>query len=346
MMMQSGKKNGLNGMLALLCASGVLLSGCLNDSGERDGSLAADEARLVIQTTVRDANASGLAKSSAITLDRLIITLRSSIATDTVRRDTVLADTGAFLSSSASDQQFTRAFAVKALRSWTVVVKTLDVNDSVVHYDSVPVPSMLLGQTRTVNLQLGSRYAMYEARYTLPSRLYPTDVPEAQRVYQKVFFSRLVLSVDGTVVRDSATTGVQAAGARYVAAGTDLRGATGRFFFKPSESAPDTITHVQTYDYVRTGTRVFDIKAYGYLEGDTLGIAPRLLFQGTREAVVAADGTIPQEPMVLQWKGPTAAPSDSVTAGHPDWTGVGLSVFIGKTNTITQEIEIPDGVGF
>lgn len=345
-MMAGMNKRVRAGAIATLLASGLLLTGCLNDSGTRDGGLAADEARLVVRTTVRDASAPGLSKSSAITLDRLIITLRSSIATDTVRRDTILADTGAFLSNSSSDQELTRAFAVKALRSWTVVVKTLDVNDSLIHYDSVPVPSMLLGETRSVPLQLGSRYAMYEARYTLPSRLYPTDVPEAQRVYQNVFFSRLVLSVDGRIVRDSVTTGVQAAGTRYVAAGTDLRGSAGRFFFKPNGNAPDTITHVQSYDYVRTGTRTFDIKAYGYLEGDTLGIAPRLLFQGTRQAVVAPDGTIPQEPMVLEWRGPTAAPSDTVTAGHPDWTGVGLSVFIGKTNTITQEIDIPDGVDF
>src|SRR5690606_9687341 len=101
-------------------------------------------------------------------------------------------------------------------------------------------------------------------------------------------------------------------------------------------TAPDTITHTQTYDYVRTGARVFDISAYGYLEGDTLGIAPRLLFQGSRAVVIAPDGTMPEAPIVLQWRGPSGTPSDTVTAGHPDWTGAGLNVIIGKTNTIVQ----------
>jgi hypothetical protein len=328
---------------AALLAAYAILSSCLNDAR----SSRENEARLVVQTTLKDVSKVGsLGKPSAIRLSKLVFTLTSSVPGDTVRRDTVLADTGSFLSNASVDQQFNRPFAVRPLRNWTIVVKSLDANDSLIHYDSVVVPSLLIGEARAVNMNLASRYAMYEARYTLAAELYPTGVPESQRVYQKVFFSRLVLSVDGRVVSDSSSfsQAIQSAGTRFVTASTALRGAAGRFFFKPNGNPPDTATHIQFYQYVRTGTRIFDISAYGYLEGDTLGMAPRLLFQGARSVTIAQDGSMPSAPIVLQWKGPTGAPSDTITAGHPDWSGVGLSVLIGKTNTIQQQIDIPPGI--
>lgn len=325
-------------------ALAALLAGCLNDSPSVEG-----EATLVVRTTVPDAaRTSGLSKASAIKLSKLIITLTSSNSDDSVRRDTVLADTGtgpnAFVSNASADQTFSRNFAVKALRSWTIEVKTLDVNDSLIHSASVVAEGMKLAETRPVDMNLASRFVTYEARYTLPAELYPTGVPENQRIYQKVFFSRLVLSVDGLVVKDSNTFALQDDGPRYISSGTYVRGVTTQVFFKPNGPAPDTITHTQSYDYVRTGARVFQISAYGYLEGDTLGIAPRLLFQGSRSVTIAPDGTMPVAPITLQWKG--LAGSDSVTAGHPDWTGIGLQVVIGRTKTVVQQIDLPGGVDF
>src|SRR5690606_10927549 len=117
-----------------------------------------------------------------------------------VRRDTILADTGtAFVSNASIDQQFVRNYAVKPLRSWTIVVKTLDANDSVIHYDSSVAANMLAGETRPVTLNLASRFVMYEAKFTLPDSLNF----QISQFKEQLKVNRVVLRVDGEIVADS-----------------------------------------------------------------------------------------------------------------------------------------------
>src|SRR5690606_29828542 len=130
--------------------------------------------QLIILAGVKDANkvSAGLKKTQVITLKEIVITLTSS-SQDTLR-DTIAAGDGpgtAFLSSATVDQQLVLSYPVKPLRHWSIVVKTLDLNDSIVHYDSTMAANLLLGETRPVTLNLSSRFVMYETKFSVPDSL-------------------------------------------------------------------------------------------------------------------------------------------------------------------------------
>ena len=230
------KALSLSGMLAL----GAVFVGCLNDGSSVGHVRAGDEAHLVIQAGVKDVNKTkALGKTSVIELTKLIITLRSDDSADAVRRDTMLADTGDFVSDATSDQAVLRNYTVKPLRSWTVIVKTLDANDSTIHYDSVLVEDLLLGETRPVTVNLTSRFVMYEARFSLPDSLTFTQLDSLK---QELVVNRMVMIVDGDTVIDSTNTP--------------------RF-------APNT-PHSAFFDYIRAGEQPdVEIEFFGRVGDDT-----------------------------------------------------------------------------
>src|SRR5690606_38684345 len=81
-------------MLATTILGATALGGCLMTDGGSKPADVGPSANLVISMGVKDVNnlaKPGLAKSSAITLNKLIVTLTSSIATDSVIRDTIVA---------------------------------------------------------------------------------------------------------------------------------------------------------------------------------------------------------------------------------------------------------------
>lgn len=237
------------------------------------------------------------------------------------------------------------------LRWWKIEIKTLDMLDSVIHYDTIGPIASRGGQTVVLNVPLlNARYTQYEAHYQLPKEIYAANLPVESRVYQKIFFSRLEMAVDGVVVRDTSSfsPAITSAGTRFITADSLLRGATpGMFFFKPSVRPLDTITHVQAYPYVRVGPHEFRIRAFGYLEGDTIGMAPRLLFEGSQSVAINPGVSVPPIEMNLAWRGPGGVPTDTtqLQPGHPDWSGTGLKVVIGRTGTITQTINIGVNIG-
>lgn len=228
---------------ALAAAAG--LSACLNDSGSSSPNN--KEAHLVVMAGVNDVNkVKGLGKASVITLKKLVITLRSSDTADAVRGDTVLADTGSmFHSTATSDQSFSRSYAIKPLRSWTIVVKTLDANDSVIHYDSAVASNLLVAETRPVTLNLSSRYVMYEAQFTVPDSLRF----QGAGIVQNLLVKRVVMRVDGTIVKDTSTTPR----------------------FTPSTTNPAvTVIHSVKFDYIRSNqTPDVNIEFYGRVGSDT-----------------------------------------------------------------------------
>src|SRR5690606_10085133 len=187
--------------------------------------------------------------------------------------------------------------SLKPLRWWNIEIATRDTYDGIIHHAVVgPIPSRG-GQSVTLNVPLiRSRYSLYEARYILPEHVYAADVPEEVRVHQKIFFNRLVLAIDSTLQRDSNTFDLPrtAPGPRFIRAGTALKNADGAYFFRPSRARPDTITHIQTYRYVRAGPRLFHIKAYGHLEGDSVGQPERLLFEGSRNVTIEEGAIVPE----------------------------------------------------
>lgn len=347
---------------ALVALTLLLGAGCLGGGGsltnlpEKESTLLNLHIRLGKVDATAPAGSGVLGKSAASPLE--VITLKSmklrfvSNLKDTVWSEASLDDPGDGVGPGSSTENEDRSVFVNVelapLRWWNLEIKTYDQYDSVVHYGVVNSISSKGGQTVNLSVPvLSSRYSLYEARYVLPSVIYAAGLPDSARVYQKIFFNRLVLSVDGQIVRDSTSfsPAITSEGSRFITADTDLRGASGRYFFRPNGALPDTVTHVQTYQYVRTGTRQFVISAYGYLEGDSVGMEARLLFQGSATLNITAGVVETGTPVVLSWRGPGSTPNDStVTPGSPDWTGVGMNVTVGKVGKITQQIDIPGGL--
>src|SRR5690606_8789134 len=134
-------------------------------------------ANLVISMGVKDVNSlskPGLGKTAAITLNKLVVTLTSSVETDAVIRDTVIAsDTegSPFVSASDEAQQVLNNYPVLPLRNWTIEVKTLDINDSTIHIATSTQNNLGIGENRTVVLNLTSRFVVYAAKFTLPDSI-------------------------------------------------------------------------------------------------------------------------------------------------------------------------------
>jgi hypothetical protein len=274
----------------------LCLSACLNDSGSSRSE--GKDANLLIVAGVKDVNkVKGLGKSSVISLKKLVITLRSSDTADAIRRDTVLADTGlSFVSSATADQTFNRSYAIKPLRSWTIFVKTLDANDSVIHYDSTVASNLLVGETRAVPLSLTSRYVMYEAQFTVPDSLHF----QTAGVVENLLVKRVVMLVDGVIVKDTSTTPR----------------------FTPSTTTPPvTNIHKVTFDYIRSNqTPDVKIEFYGRLGNDT---ADSKLFE------VEFPDVNPTNP------NPPGKIPDYVGPGSEDLLAqAGLQITIGKVGTV------------
>jgi hypothetical protein len=363
LVMFAGMKKFFVGALmasATFVASGCLMSGgSLTNLPEEEFATMNLEIRLGRVDAAAPASGGVLSKSAAGADDQII--LRDMVLRFTSNLKDTVWDTAQMLSQdvpgsgvgSGDDGSRTVRIDVKLapLRWWNIEIKTHDVNDSVVHYGNVGPFSSKGGQTVTLAVpEINSRFSTYEARYALPDMIYPAGVPDSQRVYQKIFFSRLILKVDGDTVRDSTSfsPAVTVAGSRFITANGALQGDTGRFFFRPrGNGINDTTTHVQIYPYVKTGPRVFDISAYGYLEGDSITMAPRLLFHGSRTVAITPGEVTTEVPIVLDYTGPGSTPepgAEPPKPGEPDWSGVSMNVVIGKTGKITQSVVVPGGV--
>lgn len=293
------KISALTGMVAMAAVA----TGCLNDSGSRRDN----EARLIVTTSVKDVNkVRPLGKTSVISLNKLVITLTSSIPSDSVRRDTVLADTGlAFVSNASIDQQFTRNYAIKPLRSWTIVVKTLDANDSVIHYDSTVAADMFAGETRPITVNMASRFVMYEAKFTLPDSL-NFQVSEFK---EQLKVNRVVLRVDGAIVADS----------------------TRNPRFEPGSPSPTV--HTVRFDYIRVNqTPDVKIEFYGRI-GDYPDDG--LLFEVEFEDV--NPGNPNPAPKAPEYVGP---PVDDLI----DIATAGMVINIGKVGTVVFNTNINGNV--
>ncbi len=289
-----------------LSALALVTTACLNDKSNPAGARD-DEARLVIMTGVKDVNnVRALGKTSVISLRKLIITLASSNPADSARRDTVLADTGAsFVSNATIDQVFLRNYSVKALRNWTVTVKTLDANDSVIHFATKNVDSLLAGETRAVTVDLESRFVMYEAKFTLPDSINF----QLSQYKEELTVNRVVLRVDGEIVADS----------------------THAPRFEPGSPTP--IVHTVRFDYVRRDqTPDVKVEFYGrigdYPEDD-------LLFEVEFENV---NPDVPNPtPKTPEYVGP---PVEELF----DPATIGLKINIGKVGTVVFDVNIDGDV--
>lgn len=205
--------------LGAIALAGLAFTGCLNDNDSRGPT------QIVLKMGVSDLNkaAGGLSKSSTIQLKKLIVTMTSNGVGDAVIRDTVLADTGAFVSNPLVEQSFSKKFQIKPLRTWTVVVKSLDARDSVIHRDSVVAADVRLGETRNITMNLSSRFVMYEVKFALPDSIKSSVTNMAQ----KILIHRFVMKLDGSSVIDTTV---------------------------PGAFAPAPTQHAISFDYIKAGT--------------------------------------------------------------------------------------------
>jgi hypothetical protein len=227
-------------VLGALALAGLAFTGCLNEPN-RSG-----DASLTVKMAVPDMVPNGtLAKGSIIKLKKMIVTMTSNVVTDTVIRDTILASDAAdskFVTNSGIDQSFNKPYAVKPLRTWTVVVKTLDTRDSVVHKDSVVAKNLFAGETRSITLNLAARFVMYEVKFSVPDSLRSTISNQSQ----KIVITRFVMKVDSAVAIDSSS---------------------------PAGFAVAPVVHSSTFDYIAANTTPdVTIQFYGHSAGtnDTL----------------------------------------------------------------------------
>ena len=193
------KKFSIKTALVAVAAS-LALTACMGESSTG----AEKDAKLSISMGVKDVNKlakTGLSKSSTISLAKVIVTLKSSVSTDSVIRDTILPGSNGFTATATADQSVTETYNVRPLRDWKIYVKTLDANDSVIHSDSASALAIKIGEARPVTITLRSKFVMYVAKFTLPD-----SIGSATGSFkEKLNVNRLALIIDGDTVRDSST---------------------------------------------------------------------------------------------------------------------------------------------
>jgi hypothetical protein len=201
-------------------------------------------------------------------LKNLIVTFTSD--GDTVRDTLDGYSSPAINVASTTPQSVTKRYRLFTDRAWMVRAVTRDVNDSIIHVDSMSLPFFHDGDTLRVSLNMASRYSTYQIG--VPSL--PDSVPDENGVLRALCIQRLVLKVDGAVVLDtSAAPGCFAA---------------------PLEMA---------YNYIPLGTRSIELLAYGSLDG-----VPRSspLFTGNTSLVATNEGGS-STTLNMNWAGPGAS---------------------------------------
>ena len=242
--MQGFKLSSMKKAIALAAAVIALAfyAGCSDSEATSPSADNVPNAALGVRVSLPHEGSSGLGKASTITLNKLILVLTSNKG-DTIR-DTVTGSTTPALSSSVlADQTVSKYYAIKPLRTWKLIGKTLDANNFVIHFDSVTVSTPILaGDTGLIPLSMNAKYVMYQANFLLPDSIGSSDT--SNHVKQKINFDRLVLQVNGVNVRDSSKT------------------------YFPVAPNPATLN----YDYVPVGSDTVKMLAYG-----NLGSGPSIL---------------------------------------------------------------------
>lgn len=272
------RKSIKNLTLGVVALGALSLTACMSDgpSAPKEEGYAA----VVLSTKTSNVNRlgkAGLGKSSTITLDSLIVTAISNAATpDTVVVRLVVGDSG-FSSVATSDQNVGIVLNLKALRSWTISAKTIDVNDSVIQSGSVAVNNLYAGQTRVVSLTASPNFTIYTAKFNLPDSIFsPTGL-----FGQNITLTKIELLVDNQVKDDSIAT---------LTSGVNIN---------------------LSYDYVGPTADSVTLKVYGNISNADApyNSGSNLLYKKTVavSSLVAApaSNTVP-----LTWQGPTLGHAD------------------------------------
>lgn len=306
----------LNGTLKkLLLGTSILgasvLSGCLMNDGGKQADVG-PSANLVISMGVKDVNnltKPGLGKASAITLEKLVVTLTSSVATDAVIRDTIYAHPDSAFKPDASNQQSVlKNYSVKPLRNWTVSVRTIDVNGVVIHDSSKTENNLQIGETRAFLFSLAPKYIVYVAKFFLPDSIGSADTNVTSK--QALNIKRFMMVVDGDTVRDTSSS-------------------PGYF--------PSGVEIPIVWDYVSTETDTHEVRLYVFTDsaGGMGSWNPELPLFADTVLVTDIDSVYAPE---LPYTGP-GSPSDPNGAGGGSVAG--LSITIGAVGLVEIQPQLP-----
>jgi hypothetical protein len=249
-----------------------VLTGCFAAESVSGSGKTTESETVSLKIRMGVGSVNSLRKSSVITLEKLVVVLSSS-ANDTIRDTITQTTTPATLNPvSTTGQTITKGYTLSALRTWKIVVTSRDVLDSVIHRDSSVIPALYAGDTAVVNLNLSSRFTMYEAKFlSLPDSI--RSIVDGQPK-QKLCINRLVLKIDGVSHRDSTS---------------------------PGPCFTSLTTHTLAYDYVVVGNRTVQMLAYGPMNSWDVA---NPLFSGSTSINVGT-GTDSTVALNLSWVGPT-----------------------------------------
>jgi hypothetical protein len=303
---------------------GLLLGGCLTDpiSGAVDSAYTGH-----VTVEVRTAAIPRHQASVVPDLEKLVVTMTSS-ARDTLydtitNRGSLRSTEPAWLDGTAGNVHLFVRYELKAGRRWTLAVKTLDRLDSVVHAESLRVEGLQDFEYRAVRIEMAPRWVGYAVRVALPAAMPTAGGSRAVR------FNRVELLVDGVIVRDSQA----AAGIKFFRAGNAST------VSNVSSGAANEL--VLAHPYVAPGVHAVEFRAYGYLDGDTVGVTPSRLLLGGRTTLNAGLAKAATEEAVpLEWTGDAA--SDMAAGSAP--VSSGLQFRIGAVGTVSMNVVIPGAI--
>jgi hypothetical protein len=313
----------------------LLLGGCLMDpagaAGDSTSSSYPAHVTLEVKSDASDVAASG---RKAHVLKKMIVLLTSS------KRDTVCdtitsmgslrSQEPAYLEENVGVVHLFARYDLKPGRRWNIVVKTLDPLDSAIHLDSVRVEGLQKFEYRAVRLDLLPRWVGSAARVSLPSTVL------SEGLSRRVLFDRVELLVDGIVMQD--TTSVISSTHCLVTADTSLlANAASRKYFRggTGTDTENACALTLTHPYMKVGQNSLAFKAYGYLEGDTVGTTPvRLLLQGQSTVNTGLSKTAAAQSVSLEW---VDVPGETEVAS-------GVFVNIGKVGTVVTNVVVPGAI--
>lgn len=273
--------------IAAALAAAVFLAGCLQDNGltapSVDPAPQQQTEAVSMRIRMRVGAVNALSKGQTISLSKMIVIMTSNGSPADTVRDTLKTSgtTPTIAANSTTQQNISKNYLLKGLRSWKIKVSIRDSKDSLIHVDSATTPLLRLADTAVVNLGLNSRFAMYDARFlNLPDSISSTS----GNLKQQLRINRLVLKIDGVIVKDSTSS--------------------------PKAYFDSLKTSTISYDYVSTlSSHTVEMSAYGPM-GSWNTANP--LYTGTR-TITSTAGVNDSLGVTLNWVGPTTG-GGSITA--------------------------------
>lgn len=311
----------------------LLFTGCLMDYGAPEDT---EPGEVTLDVRLEATNV--LAKAAEGQLQCLVVLLTSNkgdtLIDSITPEGSTLSPEPVFLFRSASREQvLTLHYALAPGRTWKVRAHLYDTRDSLRQADSITIAKVKAFDVRRLPLQLHSRFSPYAAELFLPSEV--RVLHQGAGETRKIFFTRVRLEDGKKVLRD--TSSYDASGAGFLVIDTSrLHKAAGLKYFAPGNPGTNPLTLV--HEYAASGIETYTLEAYGYLEGDTLGVTPeRLLYKGSH-ATNTAQASDP-ETLSLDWQ-----PAEAGATLDPDSQDVGFKVMLGRVGTVVMNVQISGAV--